>query len=72
VFIKGILIGLKALTDCGGQLCLNSIEQDALLCKKAQKNDRNSITSDVMNRIMPTFSPIITFWLCSPILFLSR
>lgn len=60
VFRSGIPMGLNGWIDKGGHLCPNSIVGEILLWKKAQKKDTKKNTSDVINRIIPVFSPFIT------------
>jgi len=60
VFNKGILIGLNELIATGGQCCPNSMFGEILLWKNPQKNEIKKNTSDVINKIIPVFSPFIT------------
>jgi len=60
VFIRGTFQGLKAFTPTGGHEHPNSIFGDNLLWKKAQKNDRKNITSDVIKRSIPQRKPAST------------
>jgi len=53
-------IGLNGVIERGGHVCPISILGDTLLWKNAQKNEEKNSTSDVMNRIIPVFSPFIT------------
>ena len=66
MFIKGTFQGLNALTPKGGHEQPNSILGDNLLWKKAQKNERKNITSDVINNSMPHRKPASTIYVCSP------
>jgi hypothetical protein len=60
VFSNGILIGLKEITELGGQNCPSSTVGEILLWKKAQKKDTKNKTSDAMNRTIPVFRPFTT------------
>lgn len=62
----GILIGLNGLIPEGGHCIPISMEGDKLQWKKAQKNDRKNITSDMINKIIPHFILLITFFVCNP------
>jgi hypothetical protein len=66
VFKRGTLNGLKGETPVGGQNRPISILGDKLLWKNAQKNEKKNNTSDVMNRIIPHFRPLITRPVCKP------
>ena len=66
VFSNGILIGLNELIACGGHICPSSVVGEILLWKKAQKNEIKKNTSEVMNKIIPVFSPFITMKEWSP------
>lgn len=39
---------------------------DSLLWKNAQKNDAKNRTSEIMNRIIPHRSPLVTVLVCNP------
>lgn len=60
VFIRGILIGLKARMVIGGHAWPISIVGEILLWKKAQKNETKKKTSDEIKSTIPVFSPFIT------------
>jgi hypothetical protein len=60
VFIKGTFQGLNASTPMGGHEQPSSILGESLLWKKAQKNEKKNITSDVIKSIIPHRSPIST------------
>lgn len=60
VLRSGIWIGLNVSIPFGGQIIPNSIDDDSLLWKNPQKNEMKKKTSDVMNRIIPHRSPIVT------------
>jgi len=60
VFSRGTLIGLKDVTDWGGQNWPISKVGEILLWKKAQKKETKNSTSDLMKRIIPVFNPFIT------------
>jgi len=72
VFNKGILMGLKEVTDRGGHIWPNSMVGEILLWKKAQKKDKKKNTSEVINKIIPVFKPFITMNECCPWLEASR
>jgi len=72
VFNNGILIGLKELIDIGGQCCPSSMLGEILLWKNLQKNEIKKKTSDVINKIIPVFSPFITMGECIPCIEASR
>jgi hypothetical protein len=44
----------------GGQIIPNSIAGERLLWKKAQKNEMKKNTSEIINKIIPHRSPIVT------------
>jgi len=52
--------GLNGVIMAGGHVCPSSILGDELLWKKAQKKAVKNRTSEVMNKIIPTFSPLTT------------
>jgi hypothetical protein len=52
---------LNGLIPVGGQKSPISRLGESLLWKKAQKNEKKNNTSDVIKRIIPHFSPLITF-----------
>jgi hypothetical protein len=60
VFRRGMHMGLNGVIDRGGQVCPISMLGDTLLWKNAQKNEEKNRTSEVINRIIPVFSPFIT------------
>jgi len=63
VFKRGTLMGLNLLTLFGGHICPISMFGDALSWKYAQKNLKKNITSEVINKSIPIFSPVTTtFW----------
>jgi len=66
VFNNGILIGLKELMEVGGQCCPSSMFGEILLWKNPQKNEMKKKISDVINKIIPVFSPFITMEECTP------
>lgn len=66
VFNRGIEKGLKDWIPAGGQQLPSSTVGDSLLWKKAQKKEKKNNTSDVINKIIPHWSPIITFDVWSP------
>jgi len=72
VFKSGIFIGLNASIELGGHIWPISILGLIPLWKYVQKNDTKNITSDVMNKIIPIFSPLITRLKWNPWFFVSR
>lgn len=63
VFSRGTFIGLNVLISEGGQFWPISIFGLILEWKYAQKNDIKNRISDVINKIIPIFSPKFTiFW----------
>lgn len=66
VFNSGILNGLNTLIPVGGQVSPNSIVVLKLEWKNVQKKEIKKNTSDVINRIIPNFSPIVTWLVWSP------
>lgn len=60
VFNKGIWRGLNGLIPLGGQFIPSSIDGDNLEWKNLQKKEIKKNTSDVINRIIPHRSPIVT------------
>jgi hypothetical protein len=60
VFKRGILSGLNVIIPVGGHNLPTSILGARLMWKKAQKNDRKNMISDVMNKIIPSFRLFIT------------
>lgn len=72
VLSKGIWVGLKGDTPCGGQFNPSSIFGARLEWKKAQKNEMKKNTSDVMNKIIPHRIPLETLKEWCPWKVLSR
>jgi hypothetical protein len=72
VFRSGTLNGFRGLIPVGGQQQPSSGVGDRLLWKNAQKNAKKNRTSDVMNRIIPHRSPLVTYDVWCPINVLSR
>jgi hypothetical protein len=66
VFSRGICIGLKGVIPVGGHIDPNSIVGDSLLWKNAQKKDTKNKTSEIINRIIPHRSPVVTLLVCMP------
>jgi hypothetical protein len=66
VFSSGICSGLNGLIPVGGQVDPSSIVGDRLLWKYAQKNDTKNRTSEMMNKIIPHRSPVVTGFVCTP------
>jgi hypothetical protein len=50
----------------GGHIDPISIVGDNLLWKNAQKNDTKNRTSEMMNKIIPHRSPLVTIFVCIP------
>jgi hypothetical protein len=57
VFSNGIFKGLRVFIPIGGQIEPRMILGDRLEGKKAQKNEKKNITSETMNRMMPSLKP---------------
>lgn len=66
VFNRGMLIGLNGLIPIGGHCIPISIVGANLLWKNAQKKDEKNITSDIINKIIPHFILLTTFFVWSP------
>lgn len=60
VFRSGISIGLKGRMAVGGQDKPKVIVGASLMWKKAQKNEKKNIISEVMNKAIPIFKPRVT------------
>lgn len=60
VLRRGILMGLKGRIPVGGHICPSSIAGEILLWKKAQKKETKKNTSEIINKIIPVFKPLIT------------
>lgn len=60
VLSRGTFIGLKALIKNGGHVWPISNIGLSLEWKYAQKNEEKNNTSEIMNKIIPIFSPFIT------------
>lgn len=72
VFNRGILKGSKISIPVGGHFNPNSIVGDRLEWKNLQKNEVKNSTSDVINKIIPHFMPVITWLVWNPWKVLSR
>lgn len=59
VFSKGTFMGLNVLILLGGQFRPISILGEILEWKYAQKKERKNMASDVINSIIPIFSPLV-------------
>jgi hypothetical protein len=57
VLAKGKCSGFKVSIPFGGHVAPIPTDGAMLLWKKAQKNAKKNITSEVINRIMPKRSP---------------
>lgn len=66
VFKSGSWKGFKAETPTGGHEQPSSAVGDSLLWKKAQKKDTKNITSEIINKIIPIFSPVVTATVWNP------
>ena len=66
VFNRGILKGLNGLMPIGGQNSPISMFGERLLWKNAQKNEKKNNTSEIINKIIPHFNPLITLRVCKP------
>ena len=60
VLRRGTLNGLIGETPVGGHVHPNSGVGARLLWKKAQKNAKKKRISDVINKIIPQRSPLVT------------
>lgn len=60
VFRSGTLNGFRGVIPAGGQQHPSSGVGDNLLWKNAQKNAKKNNTSEVINRIIPQRSPLVT------------
>lgn len=72
VFNKGTLNGFSGLIPVGGHAQPSSGVGASLLWKNAQKNAKKNSTSDVINKIIPHRSPLVTYDVWWPIKVLSR
>lgn len=66
VLRRGILIGLNDSIPLQGHICPIKISGDKEQWKKAQKNDKKKNTSEVINKIIPVFIPVITSFVWFP------
>ena len=66
VFKRGTWKGFKGSIPRGGQTLPVSKQGDSLLWKKAQKKEKKNNTSEVINKIIPHWSPCVTFLVCNP------
>jgi len=60
VFSRGTLNGFRGVIPDGGHIQPSSGVGDKLLWKNAQKNAKKNNTSDVIKRIIPQRSPLVT------------
>lgn len=58
-FNRGIFIGSKDKINMGGQVNPNSNVGDRLEWKNLQKNEINRKISEIINKIIPNFNPLI-------------
>lgn len=72
VFRSGTLNGFNGLIPAGGQQHPSSGVGAKLLWKNAQKKAKKNSTSDVINRIIPYRSPVVTYVVWWPKNVLSR
>jgi hypothetical protein len=61
VFKKGNPHGFNTSIPCGGQTAPICIDGIKLEWKKAQKNPKKNIISDVINKTIPLRKPFVTF-----------
>lgn len=66
VFKRGSWNGFKAETPTGGHVHPSSAVGDNLLWKKAQKKETKNITSETINKIIPSFNPVVTALVWKP------
>ena len=66
MFNSGTKNGLRGVIPVGGQATPISIVGARLLWKKAQKKAKKKHTSEVINRIIPYRSPLITISVWCP------
>jgi hypothetical protein len=66
VFNNGTLNGFNGVMPVGGQAHPSSGVGDKLLWKNAQKNAKKNNTSEVINRIIPHRSPLVTYVVWCP------
>jgi len=72
VFNNGTLKGLMVLIPIGGQEQPISTEGESLLWKNAQKKVKKKQISLIINKIIPSFSPIWVRRVCFPMYVASR
>lgn len=60
VFNRGVLNGLKISIPMGGHFSPKSIRGDRLEWKNLQKKDIKKKISEIMNKIIPNFKPMVT------------
>lgn len=63
---RGICIGSNVKIPFGGQIIPISIVGDKLLWKNPQKNEIKKNTSEIINKIIPNLSPLVTAIVCFP------
>ena len=66
VLRRGTWKGLKAVIPVGGQWDPISMLGERLEWKNAQKNEMKKKISEIINRIIPIFRPLITFFVWWP------
>jgi len=66
VFSKGTPQGCIGLIPVGGHVIPISGVGESALWKKAQKNEKKNIISDMINKMKPIFSPWVTIEVCMP------
>jgi hypothetical protein len=71
VFNNGTFMGLNEWILLGGQFNPISMLGEILEWKYAQKNDRKKNTSEVINKIIPIFRPLVISEKCDPCLVVS-
>ena len=71
IFNKGIFNGFKTFIPKGGQTEPKTTLGDKLAWKKAQKNEKKNITSEIIKSITPNLRPCWTFLVWYPLNVLS-
>jgi hypothetical protein len=67
VLAKGRCHGFSVVIPTGGQTHPIPTEGETLTWKKAQKKEKKNITSETINKTIPSFKPCWTFNVCQPI-----
>lgn len=66
VLSRGISIGLNGWIPRGGHVAPISMVGASLLWKNAQKKEIKKKTSEIINKIIPHFKPVVTTIVCLP------